>query len=124
MTQETLNWLDGQLKEAGIQYQFMRWEEEPPECYFVGEYLESPSMTLEENGYQETTFLLRGFTRGSWALLEAEKAKLEHLFPLREILPSHTGAAALYESASSIQTGDYKLKSIKINLTIKEWKVK
>jgi len=123
MTQETLAWLGARLEEAGLPYQFMRWEDEPPECYFVGEYLESPSMTLEENGYQETTFLLRGFTRGGWALLEAEKAKLEHLFPLREILPSGTGAAALYESASSIQTGDYQLKSIKINLTIKEWKV-
>ena len=74
MTQETLAWLGARLEEAGLPYQFMRWEDEPPECYFVGEYLESPSMTLEENGYQETTFLLR-------------------------------------------------LKSIKINLTIKEWKV-
>lgn len=123
MTQETLAWLGERLEEAGLPYQFMRREDEPPECYFVGEYLESPSMTLEENGYQETTFLLRGFTRGDWALLEAEKAKLERVFPLRKILPSGIGAAALYESASSIQTGDYQLKSIKINLTIKEWKV-
>lgn len=116
----------GELMQAmEIPYEFMRWNSGiPPDCYFVGEYIEAPSMTLEENGFQESTFILRGFTRGEWLLLENAKAKIEANVAKTAILDNGSGIAVFYDSASPIHTGDADLKSIKINLNIQEWKVK
>lgn len=128
MTIEALKYVGELLTNAGINYQFMRWEVGqtgiPPDCYFVGEYMESPSLTLEENGFLESTFVLRGFTRGAWLLLEESKAKIEQAVPKTVILPSGAGIAVFYDSAIVVPTGDDELKSIKINLKIQEWKVK
>ena len=128
MTMDALQYVGELLESAGINYQFMRWEVGqtgiPPDCYFVGEYMESPSMTLEENGFLESTFVLRGFTRGAWFLLEESKAKIEQAVPKTVILPSGAGIAVFYDSAIVVPTGDDELKSIKINLKIQEWKVK
>lgn len=125
MTMDALKYVGELLESAGIPYQFMRWEAGiPPDCYFVGEYMESPSLTLEENGFLESTFVLRGFTRGSWAELEEEKAKIEQAVPQTAILPTGAGVAVFYDSANAVPTGDDELKSIKINLKIQEWKVK
>lgn len=128
MTMDALQYVGELLENAGINYQFMRWEVGqtgiPPDCYFVGEYMESPSLTLEENGFLESTFVLRGFTRGAWLLLEESKAKIEQAVPKTVILPSGAGIAVFYDSAIVVPTGDDELKSIKINLKIQEWKVK
>lgn len=128
MTIEALQYVGELLESAGINYQFMRWEVGqtgiPPDCYFVGEYMESPSLTLEENGFLESAFVLRGFTRGAWLLLEESKAKIEQAVPKTVILPSGAGIAVFYDSAIVVPTGDDELKSIKINLKIQEWKVK
>lgn len=128
MTIDALQYVGELLENAGINYQFMRWEVGqtgiPPDYYFVGEYMESPSLTLEENGFLESTFVLRGFTRGAWLLLEESKAKIEQAVPKTVILPSGAGIAVFYDSAIVVPTGDDELKSIKINLKIQEWKVK
>lgn len=128
MTIDALQYVGELLENAGINYQFMRWEVGetgiPPDCYFVGEYMESPSLTLEENGFLESTFVLRGFTRGAWLLLEESKAKIEQAVPKTVILPSGAGIAVFYDSAIVVPTGDDELKSIKINMKIQEWKVK
>lgn len=128
MTIDALQYVGELLENAGINYQFMRWEVGqtgiPPDCYFVGEYMETPSLTLEENGFLESTFVLRGFTRGAWLLLEESKAKIEQAVPKTVILPSGAGIAVFYDSAIVVPTGDDELKSIKINLKIQEWKVK
>lgn len=128
MTMDALQYVGELLENAGINYQFMRWEVGqtgiPPDCYFVGEYMESPSLTLEENGFLESTFVLRGFTRGAWLLLEESKTKIEQAVPKTVILPSGAGIAVFYDSAIVVPTGDDELKSIKINLKIQEWKVK
>lgn len=128
MTMDALQYVGELLESAGINYQFMRWEVGqtgiPPDCYFVGEYMESPSLTLEENGFLESTFVLRGFTRGAWLLLEESKTKIEQAVPKTVILTSGAGIAVFYDSAIVVPTGDDELKSIKINLKIQEWKVK
>ena len=123
MSTAALSYVSNLMGKLSIPYAFMRWEETPPECYFVGEYIEVPSLTLEENGYQETTVILRGFTRGSWLLLEQAKAKIEANASKTAILGNGSGIAVFYESGEVVPTGDAELKSIKINLNIKEWKV-
>ena len=56
--------------------------------------------------------------------LEQAKAKIESAVPITAILPDGTGIAVFYESGMVVPTGDMQLKSMKIDLTIQEWKVK
>lgn len=124
MSISALKYIKELMQSMGIPYEFMRWNSgAPPDCYFVGEYIESPPTTLDENGHQETTFILRGFTRKEWLLLEQAKAKIEANAAKTAILDDGSGIAVFYESATSVATADAELKSIKINLTIQEWKV-
>lgn len=124
MSEAALEYIKNLLRSIGINYEFMEWTEEVPDCYFIGEYIEDPSATSEENGNQETTFILRGFTRKEWALLEQAKAKIKANVAKTDILDDGSGIAVSYHNATPVRTGDMALKSIKINLTIKEWRVK
>lgn len=124
MSKAALEYMQKLMKSIGIPYAFMRWNSgQPPDCYFVGEYIETPSPTREESGFQESTFILRGFTRGDWMLLEEAKAKIEAHVAKTAILDGGSGIAVFYESGSHVPTGDAELKSIKINLNIQEWRV-
>jgi hypothetical protein len=125
MSISALQYIADLLQGMGIPYRFMRWEEHPPDEYYtVGEYIESPSMTREENGRQDVTFILRLFTHRDWMTLEQAKAKIENGLPKTAILPDGTGIAVFYESGMVVPTGDMALKSMQINMTIQEWKVK
>lgn len=107
-----------------IPYAFMRWNVHPPDdYYFVGEYTESEMVTREEDGRQDTTFILRGFTRKDWLLLEEAKDKILKACNKTAILPDGSGIAVFYEHCMVVPTYDAELKSIKINLQIQEWKV-
>lgn len=119
----SLAFVDELMQSIGIPYSYMEWAEEPPETYFVGSCLENPSLTLEESGFQETTFILRGWTGGSWLDLEAYKEKIERNVTKTAILADGTGIAVFYDSAMVVPTGVAGWKSIKINLKIQEWKV-
>lgn len=123
MSIAALEYMKNLMQSMGIPYEFMRWNTEPPDCYFVGEYLEAPSLVREESGKQDSTFILRGFTRGSWLQLEQYKAIIEKNCARTAILTDGSGIAVFYDSATVVPTMDNELKSIKINLTIQEWRV-
>lgn len=93
--------------------------------YFVGEYTETPIM--DESGLQEATFMLTGFHRGSWLELETAKEKIENYFNKvsgKTVMADDGSAVAIfYENALIIPKEDARLKSIQINLSIKEWSV-
>jgi len=127
MSEAAFAYIDQLMQGLGIPYAFMRWNDKDnplPDYYFVGDYIEEPSLTKEESGLQPTTFILRGFTRKEWLLLEQAKAKIENAAMKTAILPNGNGIAVFYDSTSTVPTGDMELKSIKINLKIQEWKVK
>lgn len=125
MSIAALEYINNLMQSMGIPYEFMRWNTEPPDSYyFVGEYNEHAMTTMEEDGRQDATFILRGYTRGSWLLLEQAKAKIEQSVPKTAILSDGTGIAVFYGSGTIVPTADAELKSIKIDLTIQEWKVK
>ncbi len=112
------------MQSIGVEYEFMRWNKDViPKVYFTGEYIESASQYRHESGHQETTFILRGYTRGDWMDLEQEKAKIEAHASKTAILDDGTGIAVFYDSATPVPTGDAVLKSIKINLNIQEWRI-
>lgn len=123
MSIAVLNYISDALESAGINYEFGQWSSDPvPDPYFVGEYTEPESMT--EDGLQEATFLLTGFSRSTWAVLESAKEKIEKLFSSNiRVLSSGSGVGIFYAGAMIVPTDDAELKRIQINLTIKEWKV-
>jgi len=124
MSVAVLKYMDNLMQSMGIPYEFMRWQHEPPDdCYFTGEYTEVEMSNREENGRQDITFILRGFTRGSWLLLEEAKEKIESSLPITTILENGNGLAVFYDTAMPVPTSVDNFKSIKINLTVQEWKV-
>lgn len=123
MSIAALAYIHNLMQSMGVPYAFMRWTTAPPDVYTVGEYIEIPSYTREESGKHDSTFILRGFTRGDWLLLEEIKAKIEKVCGQTAILEDGSGIAVFYDSAAVVPTGDAELKSIKINLSIQEWSV-
>lgn len=120
----SMAFLNNMLRSTGIPIEFMRWNNGvPDDYYFTWEYFESPSAMLEENGKQETTVILRGYTEKEWLLLEQAKEKIEKACAKTAILEDGSGIAVFYDSATVVPTGDMRLKSIKINLIVQEWKV-
>lgn len=121
-----LNIIKTAMKEIGVEYGFGSYRKHPIKYpYFVGEYQETESFT--EDGLQESTFLLTGFARHSWDELEQAKEKIEAYFNRvggKTVIAENNSAVAIfYASSLIVPTGDQELKSIQINLNVKEWKV-
>ena len=125
MSKAVLKAVSDGMAAIGMNYEYQEWTDDPIYPYFTGEYQEFEP--LNEDGMQETSFVLTGFTRGSYSDLEAAKEKIKKKFdPISGYKVSTDGSvvAIFYALAlSNIPTGDAELKKIQINLTIKEWKV-
>lgn len=122
MTQESLAYINTALTNAGINYEFMEWTSELVYPYFVGEYSEPEPMN--EDGMQESTFMITGTTDGTWLSLEESKATVEReLCNKTAILPNGNGIAISYSGSLVVPTGNERMKRMQINLLIKEWKV-
>ena len=120
----TLQIIASAMSDMGLNYAFVEWKGDPVYPYFVGEYQETPSMT--EDGLQESTFTLTGFTRGSWLELEAAKEQIENYFKVSGktvIADNGSAVAVFYDRSLVVPTGEAELKRIEINLDVKEWKV-
>lgn len=124
MSISALKFISDELEALSIDYEFGGWTSDPvPDPYFVGEYTEPESMTKEENGFQEMTFMLTGTGR-TWFELEQVKNTIENNISKTAILPNGNGIAVFYAGSLIVPTGDAELKRIQINLNIKEWSVK
>ena len=128
MTKESLQLIRKAMNSLGLQYVFGEYkgnaEGQIVYPYFVGEYMETESTT--EDGLQESTFILTGFSRDSWEALEEAKEKIEKHFSLSGrvgITSSGSAVAIFYAHSLIVPTSDAEIKSIQINLSIKEWKV-
>lgn len=127
MTKNALKIISDAMDEMQIEYDFVRYNKHPiPETYFVGEYTETTSMT--EDGSQETTFMLTGFSRAkSWLTLENARDRIEKYFNRvygkTVMMADGSAACVFYDNALIVPTGDAELKSIQINLSVKEWSV-
>lgn len=125
MKESTAKLFDERMS-AVVQYALGRWKGNPADensCYWTGEATELDSPNREENGMQEISVILRGFTRGSFMLLEQDKDKIAKGVPITTVLPDGTGVVILYDYGMMVPTGDAELKSMKINMTIQEWRV-
>jgi hypothetical protein len=130
MNKAGLKIISDAMESLGLAYSFMRFNvadgEEAPDAYFVGEYQETEPM--EESGLQESAFLLSGFTRKSWLLLEDAKEKISAYFNKvggKTVIADNGSAVAIfYANSLVVPTEDAELKRIQINLDVKEWSVK
>lgn len=126
MSKQVLKIISDAMDSMGIEYGLGTYLKQPVVYpYFVGEYQETEPVT--EDGLQESTFLLTGFSRDTWLTLEDAKEKIESYFNrvsgLTVITDNGSGVAIFYSDALIVPTGDAELKRIQINLSIKEWKV-
>lgn len=125
MSIESLGIIADSMEAMGLNYAFMEWKGKVVYPYFVGEYQEIES--INEDGMQESQFILTGFTRGTWLQLEEAKKQIENYFNKvggkTAIAENGSAVAIFYANSLVIPTGDAELKKIQINLTIKEWSV-
>ena len=122
MSKASLKMISDKLTTAGINYEFGEWTSDIIYPYFVGEYQETEPTT--EDGLIESTFILVGFSRGSWLDLENAKEIIQRLFSnFTTITESGSGLVIHYGGAMIVPTGDAELKRIEIRLSIKEWMV-
>lgn len=129
MTIKPLQIIENAMQELKIEYGFGSYSGNSAGQiaypYFVGEYTESP--IEDESGLQNATILLTGFHRGTWEGLEAAKAKIEAYFHKvgGKTVMAENGSAVIvfYDSALIVPKEDAELKSIQINLSVKEWSV-
>lgn len=126
MTIRALKIISNAMDELGLAYGFGEYAAVPVVYpYFVGEYSETEPMY--EHGLQESTFLITGFSRGSWLALEEAKEKIENYFNRvsGKVVMAENGSAVavFYANSMIVPTGDAELKRIQINLSIKEWSV-
>ena len=123
MSIAALQYVSDLMASIGIPYAFGEWKEKPPDRYWTGSYIEPESLTRDEDGRQDTTFILRGYARGNWMILHQDKEKIEKHASQTAILPDGTGIAVSYAGGDVVPTADSEIVSVKINLEIQEWKV-
>lgn len=124
MTQEAVTYIGDVLTRLGLNYAFDQWQEaEYPDTYFTGTYIEHPSETREESGMEESTFIIRGYTRLTWLAFEQARESIKRAFPITTLLPSGSAIAIFYENAEPAPQAGGARKSIKINLNVQEWRV-
>lgn len=131
MSKEILNIIGNAMSSLGLEYGFGEYsgnaKGEFVYPYYIGDYEESEPLT--EDGLFESTFMITGFARGKGARLALEdaKTKIEKYFnPIagrRGITSSGSAVAIFYAGSFPVPKEDAELKSIQINLSIKEWKV-
>lgn len=126
MSKLALQIVSDAMREMGLTYGFVTYNGNPVVYpYFVGEYAEEAP--VNEDGMQATTFLITGFSRGSWLALEDAREQIERYFGMVSgktvVADNGSAAAVFYERTLVIPTDDAELKRIEINLHIKEWKV-
>lgn len=124
MTQEAVSYIGDVLSALGLNYAFDQWNDaQIPDTYFTGTYIEHPTNTREECGKEESTFVLRGYTRLSRITLEQARDAVKRAFPITTLLPSGSAIAIFYDTADLVPQAGGAMKSIKINLNVQEWRV-
>ena len=124
MTIEALEYLNNQLSDLGIPYEFMEWNSDLQFPFFIGEYTETEP--VNEDGYLESTMILTGTTNTSFLDLENVKETIRNHFTAEgkeTILESGSGLAVSYAGAFAIPSEDETIHRLQINLRIPEWRV-
>lgn len=115
--------INDQLEGLGLNYEFGKMTQSPPQYpYWVGDYTEPEGMT--EDGKEEPTVILTGFSRGKFIELEIQKATIKEHFRHGVSVITESGSAVVvfYGGSFNIPLEDDDLKKCQVNLSIKSWK--
>lgn len=115
--------LNTELEKLGLNYEFGKMTKAPVTYpYWVGDYTEPESLT--EDGVEEPTVILTGFTRGSFLELETQKNMIKDHFKHGVTVITDTGAAVVFFYAGSLNVPleEDDLKKCQVNLSTKIWK--
>lgn len=118
-----LKFINEQMSQIAVNYEFNEWTSEVKYPYFVGEITEDESQT--EDGAETATIILTGFHRGQYIELEKAKEKIKNHFDPMTGLRAKTDSGAIavfFSGAFNIPSGVADLKKIQINLNVKTWK--
>jgi hypothetical protein len=120
---DKLKFINEQMDILAVPYEFGEWSSEIKYPYWIGEITEEPIVT--EDGKEESTLILSGFTRGKYLAMEEQKDKIKKHFDPRYGLRAETDSGSIvvfFDGSFYIPTGEADLKKIQINLKIIEWK--
>lgn len=115
-----------QLESLGLNYEYGTMTASPPTYpYWVGEYSSEPE-GLTEDGKEEPTVILTGFSRGKNIDLENQKTLIKDHFRHGVSVITESGSAVViyYGGSLPIPLEDNDLKKCQVNLSIKTWKGK
>lgn len=126
MSEHTWRIIAQAMEYLGLEYEPIQYTGTQDD-YWVGSFSEGGSVS--EDGSTTTTFFLTGFTRSGWIVLQRAKDLVEKYFThegrsFTSDLGGKSTCIISYDTAYSIPKDDAQLKSIQINLTILEWKVR
>lgn len=115
--------INDQLEGLGLNYEFGKMTQSPTQYpYWVGDYTEPEGVT--EDGKEEPTVILTGFSRGKFIELETQKATIKEHFRhgVSVITKSGWAVVIFYGGSLNISLEDDDLKRCQVNLSIKFWK--
>ena len=115
-----LEFLNEQLANLEVPYQFWEWNGEIPQTYFVGEYSEIGGNS--EDGMVEGEIILSGFTRATYADLNAWRDKIYKQFRNGERnFDNGKGCVICYSHAMTVPSDVENVKRMEIYLNTFEW---
>lgn len=117
-----LAFINKELDRLSIPYEFGKWSADTISYpYWVGEYIEEPSYT--EDGKESCAFILTGFNRGDFLILEQQKEAIKnHFWNGITKAENGIGYAAFYGNAIVVPEDDPDLQKLQIELTLMKWK--
>lgn len=115
-----LQFINEQMQDLNVPYRFWEWAGDVPETYFVGEFVETGGNT--EDGMIEGEFTLSGFTRGTYADLDALRDKIYLRFRNGErTIRNGKGVVVTYSHAMTVPTDLEDVKRMDVYLSTFEW---
>lgn len=112
------------MESIGLRYDYEEWGGEVGYPYFVGHMTETEPTT--EDGEQDATFLITGWSRTSYLELRKAANAIRGAFPAiegkRGITESGNGYSVWYAGSDTVPTEMPELKSIQITLNVKIWR--
>ena len=110
------------MESLEIPYEYFQWKGEVEYPYWTGRYVETNSLT--EDGKEEYTVTLEGFYRGGMLVLEQQKELIRQATKngLRGYEDGVGVVIDYLNTIANIDTGDFELKKIQVNLRVRIWR--
>ena len=125
MTSEGLKYMNSLFESLEIPYEFLQWNSSNvPNTYWTGDYIDNEPMN--EDGMEQTSFILTGVTNRKFIELETVKQKLKsHITNegMTAVLESGSVIAVTFVDSQPLPSVEYGVHRLQITLNIREWRI-